>query len=116
MSRRRLADVDPDAPVGTIVAALARGPYDDRVDGAGDVEVAVVRHAGGWVMVADRCTHADCPFTLDGEVFDGTVLVCNCHGSEYDLRTGEVLLGPAEVPLVPVPLEADGAGLRPAHG
>ncbi len=106
MTRLRLEDVDPTAPVGTIVGALVGGP-----DGGGDVAVAVVRHADGWVMVEDRCTHADCPFSLDGEVFDG-VLACNCHGSEFDLRTGEVLLGPAERPLTPVALEPDGAGLR----
>lgn len=57
--------------------------------------LAVIRAAGTWYAVADECTHADCPFSVDGEV-DGTTLICNCHGSEFDLRTGAVLIGPAD--------------------
>jgi nitrite reductase/ring-hydroxylating ferredoxin subunit len=96
-----LTDVDADAPVGTIVRA--------RVDGSA---VAVIRHAEGWVMVADSCTHAHCPFSADGEVVDGVVLVCNCHGSEYDLRTGEVLVGPAQAALAIRALTAESGRLR----
>lgn len=91
--RAAVADVDASAPVGTVVSA--------DLDGA---PVTVVRHEGGWVVVDDECTHAACPFGADGEVFDGHVLACNCHGSEFDLRTGEVLLGPAERALTVRPL------------
>ncbi len=88
-----MADVDTSASVGTVVSA--------ELDG---LPVTVVRHEGGWVAVDDECTHAACPFGADGEVFDGYVLACNCHGSEFDLRTGEVLLGPAERALTVRPL------------
>ena len=88
-----LTTADLSDPVGTIAA----GVLDGRA-------VTVVRHESGWVAVDESCTHADCPFDADGEVFDGTVLACNCHGSEFDLRTGEVLLGPAEQPLTVIPL------------
>lgn len=91
--RPPVADVDAALPVGSVVAA--------DLDGA---PVAVVRHDDGWVAVPDECTHAACALSADGEVFDGTVLACNCHGSEFDLRTGAVLLGPAERPLDVVPL------------
>lgn len=93
MTRPAVGDVDPAAPVGTVVGA--------DLDGTA---VTVVRHETGWVAVDEMCTHAACPFASDGEVFDGTVLACNCHGSEFDLRTGEVLLGPAETPLTVRPL------------
>jgi nitrite reductase/ring-hydroxylating ferredoxin subunit len=98
-----LDGVDAGAPVGSIVPAV--------VDGTA---MAVVRHDAGWTMVEDRCPHGACPFTLEGEVFDGTVLACNCHGSEFDLVTGAVLLGPAQVPLTCLPLEPDddSPGLR----
>jgi Rieske Fe-S protein len=89
-----LEGVDVAAPVGTIVPVV--------VDGA---TAAAVRTTSGWVLVPDACTHAACRFTLDGEVFDGTVLACNCHGSEFDLASGEVLLGPAELPLPVTPLD-----------
>lgn len=83
-----LAGVDPAAPVGTVVGAV--------VDGA---RMAVVHGADGWVMVPDACPHAICPFSRDGEVVDGGVLSCYCHGSAFDLRTGEVVGGPARRPL-----------------
>lgn len=51
-----------------------------------------------WVAFEDRCTHAGCAFSRDGEI-DGGVVICNCHGSEFDLRTGAVLRPPAESPL-----------------
>jgi len=59
---------------------------------------ALVRAGGRWFAVDDECSHADCPFSVDGEV-DGTTLICNCHGSEFDLESGAVLLGPADRPL-----------------
>ena len=98
-----LSAVDPSSPVGTVVAA--------ELDG---MPVTVVRHEGGWVAVDEMCTHAACPFAADGEVFDGTVLACNCHGSEFDLRTGAVLLGPAEAPLTVRALEVVDGTLRTA--
>ena len=97
-------EVDATAPVGSIIGTL--------VDG---VAYAVVRHAEGWVMVEDRCTHARCSFVQDGgEVVDGTVLICACHGSEFDLRDGSVLEGPATEALTVIPLTLGGGKLRPA--
>lgn len=81
-------DVDPAAAEGTIVAADADG-----------LELAVIRHAGGWAVTDRYCPHAGCSFVRDGEVVDGSILVCSCHGSEFDLRTGEVLQDPADRPL-----------------
>jgi nitrite reductase/ring-hydroxylating ferredoxin subunit len=96
-------DLDPAAPVGAIVGA--------SIDG---VAFAVVHHAEGWVMFEDRCTHARCSFVVDGgEVVDGTVLICACHGSEFDLRDGSVLQGPATESLTMIPLTLDGDRLGP---
>lgn len=64
----------------------------------GGTDLAVVRFDGGWRAFEDTCTHEHCPFTVFGEVEDG-VLICNCHGAEFDLATGAVLLDPAEAPL-----------------
>jgi nitrite reductase/ring-hydroxylating ferredoxin subunit len=91
-------DVDPHAPVGTIVGITVEG-----------ATFAVVHHAEGWVMFDDRCPHARCSFVHDGgEVADGTVLVCACHGSEFDLRDGTVLAGPATQALALSPLTVEG--------
>jgi nitrite reductase/ring-hydroxylating ferredoxin subunit len=77
-------DVEPDVVLG------AR---------AGDRDLAAVLHEGRWRVFADLCTHADCAFTDYGEIADDGVLICNCHGAEFSLADGSVLLEPAEVPL-----------------
>ncbi|MGW7266578.1 Rieske 2Fe-2S domain-containing protein [Streptomyces sp. NPDC054842] len=41
------------------------------------------------------CTHAGCPINK----LAGTTLICPCHGSEFDARTGKVLDAPATEPL-----------------
>ncbi len=59
--------------------------------------VCVGRLDDGWVAFDDTCTHEECPLS-DGEL-DGAVVVCPCHGSEFDVRTGDVLTPPALDPL-----------------
>lgn len=49
--------------------------------------------------IADRCSHADCAFSSDGEI-DGLTAICDCHGSEFDVVTGEALTPPADEPIV----------------
>ena len=100
----RLDGVDPGSAPGAIVAVRLQGN-----------DFAAIRSDRGWVLVPDRCPHAACALSQDGEVFDGSVLSCVCHGSEFDLATGDVLLGPALDPLEVVRLvERDGALYRPA--
>lgn len=59
--------------------------------------VCIGRTTDGWVAFQDTCTHEECSLS-DGEL-DGSVVVCPCHGSEFDLRTGDVLCPPALDPL-----------------
>lgn len=72
-------------------------------DGPSVVEIEGVRilfgssDASSWA-IEDRCSHADCAFSADGEI-DGPTVVCDCHGSEFDLFTGEVRRGPADAPV-----------------
>jgi nitrite reductase/ring-hydroxylating ferredoxin subunit/uncharacterized membrane protein len=46
--------------------------------------------------IHDRCSHRGCPLS-DGEV-EGHEIVCGCHFSRFDLRTGAVVRGPATAP------------------
>ncbi len=62
-----------------------------------DRAVCVARTADGWVAFDDTCTHEECSLA-EGEL-DGTVVVCPCHGSEFDVRTGDVMTPPALDPL-----------------
>jgi nitrite reductase/ring-hydroxylating ferredoxin subunit len=83
-----MVKIAPDTPVGTILSAELAG-----------TALVLVRHAKGWSAAPDACPHAACALSRMGEVVDGTILVCNCHGAEFDLVTGAVLLDPAEAPL-----------------
>lgn len=72
-------------------------------------ELAVSRTAEGHVFVTtDVCPHGHCSLANGGTLRDDT-LVCPCHGSAFDLRTGTVLSPPAVYPLQVYPARiADG--------
>lgn len=46
----------------------------------------------------DACTHEQCPLAEEGDLV-GTTITCNCHGSQFDVRTGQVLAPPATIPI-----------------
>ena len=47
----------------------------------------------------DLCTCGDAPCPLSGGLLTGTTLMCQCHGSRFDITTGAVVTGPATDPL-----------------
>jgi 3-phenylpropionate/trans-cinnamate dioxygenase ferredoxin subunit len=76
------------------VAAEAEVPDGEVVPArSGDVFLAVVRSGDDVYALDDNCTHEECPLS-DG-IFTGGELTCFCHGSVFDVRTGEALGGPA---------------------
>lgn len=82
-------------PTGIRQEEASLAPLVVEIDG---VSVLMAAVNGRWFAVEDRCSHADCAFSEDGEV-DGMVLICNCHGSEFDIRTGEATRMPASGPI-----------------
>jgi nitrite reductase/ring-hydroxylating ferredoxin subunit len=85
-------------------AARARPWLAVEVDGTRLVLASV---DGAWYAVEDRCSHAGCPFSEEAAL-EGRTIVCNCHGSEFDLVSGEVLRDPAEYPVRTVPARVRG--------
>lgn len=63
----------------------------------GGKPVAVARVGGEFFAFSNVCTHAECD--LAGGMLEGQVVTCWCHGSEFDIKTGEVKSPPAEKPL-----------------
>jgi len=43
----------------------------------------------------DLCTCAEQRCPLSGGLLTGTTLMCQCHGSRFDITTGAVINGPA---------------------
>jgi nitrite reductase/ring-hydroxylating ferredoxin subunit len=67
-----------------------------EVDGE---QVAVANVGGTFHAFGDTCTHAQCSLA-QGDL-EGNTVTCACHGSQFDVTTGEVLNPPATEP-VPV--------------
>src|SRR5262245_42401483 len=76
---------------------------------AGGRAVCLGRVGGAWVAFDDTCTHEECSL-FDG-VLDDEVIVCPCHGSEFDVRTGDVLSPPALDPLPIYDVREEGGSL-----
>lgn len=62
---------------------------------------------GEYKAFSAQCTHAGCLLYK----VEGTIGDCPCHGSRFDLTTGEAVHGPATVPLPEVPLTHEDGNL-----
>ncbi len=51
---------------------------------------------GIFYAIGSKCTHMGC--NLSGGIIDSERVTCPCHGSVFNLKTGEVLQGPARTP------------------
>ncbi len=89
-----------EIPVGGITAVDVRGR-----------RIAVANVDGTYYAFDDACTHEQCSLAEEGEL-TGTTVNCTCHGSEFDVRTGNVLAPPATVPVKVFPVQVSGDALQ----
>ena len=89
-----------EIPVGTHAAFHVRG-----------MRIAVANVGGTYYAFDDACTHEQCSLTEEGDLVGATV-TCTCHGSEFDVRTGEVLAPPATVPVKVYRTRVEGDALQ----
>ena len=80
----------------------------------GDEQIVIAEAGGTLVAFTNICPHADCDLVY-GEL-DGEEIECDCHGSRFNLRTGDVLQGPAteSLSLYAVRVEGDDVLVGPA--
>jgi 3-phenylpropionate/trans-cinnamate dioxygenase ferredoxin subunit len=69
--------------------------------------ICLIKAGSSLYCLSDNCTHADCNLSEFGEVEDNEV-ECTCHGSRFDITTGEATQGPALLPLRRYPVEVRG--------
>lgn len=85
---------DPGPEDWTAVGEAAElGDGEPQAALAEDTPVLLLRHGDGIHAIHNRCSHRGCMLS-DGEV-EGHVVTCSCHGSQFDVRDGSVLRGPA---------------------
>jgi nitrite reductase/ring-hydroxylating ferredoxin subunit len=76
-----------DLPEGGMIGAT--------VDG---VDVLVANLSGRYRAIGSECTHEGCTLH-EGELdAEDRVVTCPCHGSMFDLDTGEAVAPPAQEP------------------
>ena len=97
----RSADADggrwaPVARSGQVPDGWVRRLYAD------ELEICVARLRGRAYATSNYCTHLDCLLSAGKVVDDG--IGCSCHGSVFDLETGEAIYPPATVPIQTYPV------------
>jgi 3-phenylpropionate/trans-cinnamate dioxygenase ferredoxin subunit len=84
----------PDSDARIAAHSCSRRSLSDR-----KARVSVARVDGRLYAFDDLCTCADERCPLSGGLLSGTTIMCQCHGSRFDITTGAVIDGPATVPL-----------------
>src|SRR5262249_30276223 len=69
----------------------------------GSERVVIGRNSEGVFAFSDQCTHRGGPLS-DG-VLVGCTVQCPWHGSQFDIRTGRVVAGPAQKKIVTYSVE-----------
>jgi len=72
---------------------------------ADKLEICVARLRGRAYATSNYCTHLDCLLSAGKVVDDG--IGCSCHGSVFDLETGEAVYPPATVPIRTYPVREE---------
>jgi 3-phenylpropionate/trans-cinnamate dioxygenase ferredoxin subunit len=76
------------------------------------LRVSVARVDDRLYAFGDLCTCADQACPLSGGLLTGTTIMCQCHGSRYDITTGAVLNGPATEALTVYEVDEVDGGIR----
>lgn len=58
--------------------------------------IAIARIGDDYFAIDDTCSHAQCSLGSEG-FMNGGEIICGCHGSRFDLKTGKVRNLPATI-------------------
>jgi thiosulfate dehydrogenase [quinone] large subunit len=106
----------PSAPGGSHPPGKALGPAKDvpvggsasfTDPGTGDPAIVIQAKAGKFLAFDAVCPHAGCTVGYDQS---NAVIVCPCHGSQFNAGTGAVETGPAPTGLKPITIAEGGDG------
>ena len=72
--------------------------------------IAIAKVGDAFYAFGDTCTHQGC--SLADGALDGATVTCPCHGSQFNVTTGEVLRGPAREPVASYPVRLEAGALE----
>jgi len=99
-------------PFGDVTAGNAADLALGEIKAVPGAPCFVARDAGGVYAMTTTCSHAGCDL---GDGVEGSTIHCPCHGSVYD-ADGNVLQGPAPIPLAHFLVTVDATGVMTVHG
>ncbi len=73
-------------------------------------KIAVANVDGAFHAFGDTCPHLQCSLA-EGDL-EETIVTCPCHDSQFDVVSGEVLRGPARVPVGSFEVRVEGGNLE----
>jgi nitrite reductase/ring-hydroxylating ferredoxin subunit len=75
--------------------AISNGSVVPYYLGDHKLRVSIARVDDRLFAFDDLCTCSAEPCPLSGGLLAGTVIMCQCHGSRFDITTGAAIRGPA---------------------
>jgi nitrite reductase/ring-hydroxylating ferredoxin subunit len=97
--------------VADVVAKTGDIPEGEmRAFEVGGEDVTIANVDGAFYAFNDVCTHAMCSLA-EGDL-EGTTVTCACHGSEFDVTSGDVLGGPATEPVDSYEVSVEGDDIQ----
>lgn len=69
-------------------------------------KILLANVSGSYHAIGNICTHRGC--TLSDGKLNGENVQCPCHGSVFNVKTGEVVKGPATNPAKSFKIRVDG--------
>jgi nitrite reductase/ring-hydroxylating ferredoxin subunit len=94
----------------TVAALDQLGSRDLAAFAVGGTRIAIASVGGAFYALGDTCTHQGCSLA-EGDL-EGTTVTCPCHGSQFEVTTGDVLRGPAREPVRSYPVRLESGTLR----
>ena len=58
--------------------------------------ILLAKIGGEYYVIGNKCTHRGCK--LSNGTLNGDIIKCKCHGSSFNVKTGEAVHGPASKP------------------
>jgi nitrite reductase/ring-hydroxylating ferredoxin subunit len=81
-------------------------PNQMKAVNANGTPILLVNLNGSFYAIGNKCTHRGC--ALSNGTLNGDTLKCACHGSIFNVKTGEVIGGPAKKPEPKYELQVSG--------